>query len=625
LRRAILAILFVVVLCSCGTGSTASDGAAGEGAEEPASTLEQTVPETPAAREEGKAEEPPERGAPATTAEPEVREGPASRSTAVRPAVGTNGMVSSAHPLATRAGLEVMEDGGNAFDAAVAVAASLGVVEPMMSGVGGYGAIVIYSAEERRTRFLEVGSRTPASLDPSVFRPPTPGYGENRCGARAVATPGNLNAWETMWEEYGEAEWARLFRPAIGYADRGFPLDQETAAWLGSEYAAFPAHAQEIYGPDGIPLAAGENLVQDDLADSLRLISEEGSEAVYGGRLGAAMAAAAQNGGGFLSEVDLRRNRAEWRETIGLDYRDHRVVTAAPPSTAWAALVRLGVMGRYDAVPAGHNTTAYVHAATEVSKRVSKTTRRFAADPEKAPTPLDRLLSDEYLESESARVDPNAVAPYDPPAQFDTAATCSPTGYRPTGYPDTQQHTTHFVVADREGNVVSATQTLGNVFGSKVMSEGTGIWLNDALAWSRFEPVGNVFDVYPGRQPLYALCPTIIMRDGRPRIALGTPGGRTIQQTTPQMITNMLDFEMNVQQAVSAPRFSHVVPDLLVVEEGIPQGVSNDLSVLGHDLIPAEYPLGNAHALTIEYGPGGETTRFTGAADPRGGGSAAGY
>jgi gamma-glutamyltranspeptidase/glutathione hydrolase len=573
--------------------------------------VEQTVRETTAAPEESTAEVTPKRSA------------PASRNTAARPAVGTNGMVSSAHPLATRAGLEIMEDGGNAFDAAVAVAASLGVVEPMMSGVGGYGAIVVYSTEERRTRFLEVGSRTPASLDPSVFRPPTPGYAENRCGARAVATPGNLNAWETMWEDYGEAEWQRLFQPAIGYADRGFPLDQETSAWLGSEYAAFPAHAQEIYGPTGVPLAAGERLVQDDLADSLRLISEEGSDALYEGRLGAAMAAAAQNGGGFLSEEDLRRNRAEWRETIGLDYRDHRVVTAAPPSTAWAALVRLGMMDRYDAGPADHNTTAYVHAATEISKRVSTTTRRFAADPEKAPTPLDRLLSDEYLERESDRVDPNAVAPYDPPAQFDTAATCSPTGYRPTGYPDTQQHTTHFVVADREGNVVSATQTLGNVFGSKVMPEGTGIWLNDALAWSRFEPAGNVFDVYPAHQPLYALCPTIIMRDGRPRIAIGTPGGRTIQQTTPQIIANMLDFDMNVQQAVSAPRFSHVVPDLLVVEGGIPQRVSAELSTLGHDLVPAEYPLGNAHALTIEYG--GETTRFTGAADPRGGGSARGY
>ena len=160
---------------------------------------------------------------------------------------------------------------------------------------------------------------------------------------------------------------------------------------------------------------------------------------------------------------------------------DHRPrLSRSPRSHGRPAFHRVGRAraaggdGRYDVVPAGHNTTAYVHAATEISKRVSTTTRRFAADPEKAPTPLGRLLSDEYMESESARVDPNAVAPYDPPAQFDTAATCSPTGYRPTGYPDTQQHTTHFVVADREGNVVSATQTLGNVFGSKVMPEGPG-------------------------------------------------------------------------------------------------------------------------------------------------------
>lgn len=612
-----------VILCSCGAGSTAPDAARED--TDGRTSAEPSVPETTAATEESTVEQTTEATAPKTTIEPEIRSGPASRNTAIRPAVGTNGMVSSAHPLATRAGLDVMEDGGNAFDAAVAVAASLNVVEPMMGGLGGYGAIVVYDAEAGETRFLEVGSRTPVALDPSVFRPPTPGYEANRCGARAVATPGNLNAWETMWEEYGDLEWRTLFGPAIGYADKGFPIDRGTAAWLGSEYAAFPAHAREIYGPNGVPLTAGERLVQDDLAGSLRLISEEGSDAVYEGRLGAAMVSAVQERGGFLSEEDLRRNRAEWREAIGLDYGGHRVVTAAPPSTAWAALLRLGVMDRYDTVPAGHNTTAYVHAATEISKRASTTTRNLAADPEKAPTPLDRLLSDVYLEREAGRVDPNAVAPYDPPSRFDTAATCSPTGYRPAGYPDTQQHTTHFVVADGEGNVVSATQTLGNVFGSKVMPEGTGIWLNDAIAWSRFEPVGNVFDVYPGRQPLYALCPTIVMLDGRPRIALGTPGGRTIQQTTPQMISNMLDFDMDVQKAVSAPRFSHVVPDLLVVEEDIPPSVSGGLSALGHDVVPAEYPLGNAHALTIEYSPDGEIARFTGAADPRGGGSAAGY
>jgi len=181
------------------------------------------------------------------------------------------------------------------------------------------------------------------------------------------------------------------------------------------------------------------------------------------------------------------------------------------------------------------------------------------------------------------------------------------------------------VVADKEGNVVSATQTLGNIFGSKVVPQGTGIWLNDALAWSRFEPTGNVFDVYPGRQSLYALCPTIVMRDSRPVIALGTPGGRTISQTTPQMLANLIDFDMDIQQAIAAPRISFSSPNALVVEASIPQSVRSALSTLGHNVEVGERGLGNAHGLTIEYNSEGKPVRFAGGADPRGEGVAAGY
>ena len=199
LRRVLFVAVMAVVLCSCGAGPSTPDGAGRDDAVGEPNSGQPSAPDTTAAPEETTVEETTEATVPRTVAELEIREGPASRNTATRPAVGTNGMVSSAHPLATRAGLEVMQSGGNAFDAAVAVAASLNVVEPMMSGIGGYGAIVIYDAEAGETRFLEVGSRTPASLDPSVFRPPTTGYEANRCGARAIATPGNLNAWETMW------------------------------------------------------------------------------------------------------------------------------------------------------------------------------------------------------------------------------------------------------------------------------------------------------------------------------------------------------------------------------------------------------------------------------------------
>lgn len=649
MRGIFLTVLVVVALCSCGAQPATPDDATGDAsrAAKEEAARETAVEETTTAmadpEETASAAKPADERAagqnPGKATEPkrerddgpELRDGPATASTATRPALGTNGMVSSAHPLATQAGLEVLEDGGNAFDAAVAVAAALNVVEPMMSGVGGYGATVVYDAESGETRFLETGSRTPATLDPAVFRPPTPGYEENRCGAKVVSTPGNLNAWETMWEEYGELGWSRLFEPAIGYADEGFVIGEETAGWIGSEYPAFPSNAQAIYGRNGVPLAAGDRLVQDDLADSLRLVAEEGAGAVYGGELGRAMVSEVQRNGGFLGAGDLDANRAAWRGTISVDHRGYEVVTASPPATSWGALVRLGTMGRFDLVDLGHNSTAYAHALTEISKRAFTEIRKYAADP-----PLDRLLSDGYLEQSAARVDFSGVAPFEPPVAFDSAATCSPTGYTPTtpsevssasasASANAQQHTTHFVVADREGNVVSSTQTLGNVFGSKLMPEGTGIWLNDQLAWSRFEPAGNVFDVFPGQQSLYALCPTIVLRDGRPRIALGTPGGRTIPQTTTQMLVNLTDFDMNAQEAVAAPRFSFVIPELLGVESGIPVSVRGELEALGHDVCVDEYGFGNAHALTVEYGREGKPVRFTGGADPRGEGSAAGY
>ena len=564
-----------------------------------------------------------------TDGAPELREGPATTSTASRAAVGTNGMVSAAHPLATRAGVEVLEDGGNAFDAAVAVGAALNVVEPMMSGVGGYGATVVYDAENGETRFLETGSRTPESLDPSVFRPPTPGYQENRCGGPVVSTPGNLNAWRLMWEEYGDEEWARLFEPAVGYAEGGFVIGEETAGWVGSEYPAFPAHAQEIYGRKGAPLQAGDRLVQEDLAGSLRLIAERGAGAIYGGELGRTMVAEARENGSFLTEGDLRENRARWRETVSSGYGDKEIVTAGPPSTAWGALVRLGTMGTLDPASLGHNTSPYVHGLTEISKNSFSQTSQYAADP-----PLGELLSEDYFAEQAAAVDFSGAAPYEPPVTFDSATSCSPTGYVPTtdgasafASASAQAgggHTTHFVVADREGNVVSSTQTLGNVFGSKLMPEGTGLWLNDQLAWSRFEPQGTVFDVYAGRQTLYALCPTIVLRGGRPIVALGTPGGRTIPQTTTQMITNIEAFDMDVQEAMSAPRFSFVIPDLLGVEPQIPADVRSELEALGHNVYVDEFGFGNAHGLAIEYGKEENPNRFTGGADPRGEGAASG-
>jgi gamma-glutamyltranspeptidase/glutathione hydrolase len=188
---------------------------------------------------------------------------------------------------------------------------------------------------------------------------------------------------------------------------------------------------------------------------------------------------------------------------------------------------------------------------------------------------------------------------------------------------DEDRHTTHFVVADRWGNIVCATQTLGNVFGSRIVPPGTGLWLNNSLAYSTFEPKGNPMDAFPGRHKLSGDCPTLILRDGRPWAAVGTPGGHTIGQTVPQTVMNLIDFRMDIQQAIAAPRVSFVEPDVLAVDEGIPAAVRRELEALGHKVRVSK--LGDAHGLTIEYDAAGQPVRFTGGSDPRGEGAAMGY
>jgi gamma-glutamyltranspeptidase len=251
LRRVLWVGFTVAILCSCSAQPTVQDNASGEGVSGEGAPVEET-----ASLSGGSVGE--ETTGPATSArvkepEPEPVEGPASMNTPTRPAVGTNGIVSSAHPLATKVGLNVLAEGGNAFGAAVVVAAALNVVEPMMSGIGGYGAIVIYDAEEDNTRFLHASSRAPATLDPTVFRPPTPNYLENRRNAKAVSTPGNVNAWKALSEDYGHVQWRSLFDPSIELAKGGFVIDEENAGWIASEFPAFPEHAKAIYGRDGGP------------------------------------------------------------------------------------------------------------------------------------------------------------------------------------------------------------------------------------------------------------------------------------------------------------------------------------------------------------------------------------
>ncbi len=522
---------------------------------------------------------------------------------------GDHGIVSSAHPLATQAGITILQNGGNAFDAAVAIGAALNVVESPMSGMGGYGTILIYDAKQNKIRFLDSSGKIPLNTNSDLMRPPTPEYLEIRRGAKSVSTPGTVNAWYSLSIEYGRLPWKDLFTEAIRLAREGFGINDEFAGIISSSWKDFSGYSQAIFGKEGIPLSAGEILIQEDLAKSFELVAEQGPEIFYNGQIAEAIDEAMKQTDGFLSMEDLQADRAEWWDPVGIDYKGYEVFTASPPSTAFPSLIRLGLMSRFDSLKLNHNSPEYLHLYAEVSKHAFWCRLRYAGDPEINPPPLDTLLSETYWKHVTEGINLEKATSFVPP--YHSEITDS-------------KNTTHFVVADKWGNIVCATQTLGNAFGSRIMPEGTGFWLNNSLAYCTYEPKGNPMDAIAGQRKLSGDCPTIIVKDGYPWVALGTPGGHTIGQTVPQMVMNLIDYNMNIRDALSAPRVSFIEPNELAVEQQVDKNTIEKLKNQGHHIILAKR-LGNAHALMILRDDKGTITGFDGAADPRGAGKAINY
>lgn len=513
----------------------------------------------------------------------------------------TAGMVASAHPVATEAGLEILRAGGNAFDAAVAIASTLNVVEPMMSGMGGYGTIMVYSAQDGQPFYLDASGKIPIGVNPDAYRAPTPNYMENRVGAKGVSTPGAAHAWSAMHERYGSLAWVDLLQPAIRAADEGVILDERIARYVGLSFEEFSDYSKAIFGRGGKPLAEGERLIQKDLAGSLRQLAAEGPAAIYGGTLGQKIDAAMKSAGGFLALVDLENHEAEWWTPLHLAYRGHDIYTPSAPAGAFPMLERLGMMDALNSRNMGHNSLEYLHHFAEVTKMAYWDRLAFSGDPDVKPPPYERLFAPEYWQSRIETIDAKQAK------DFDSSGIVSANS----------ENTTHFVVADEHGNIVSATVTLGGLFGSKIMPEGTGFWLNNSLRYCTFEPAGNPMDAHPGRRKLSSDAPAIILRDGKPVAALGTPGGHTITQAVSQMIMNLLDHGMSIEEAISAPRIAFIEPNTLIVEETIPESIREALAKLGHEIQVRN--IGNAHGVSIEYNEDG-SMQFTGTSDPRGAG-----
>ena len=520
---------------------------------------------------------------------------------------GTAGMVASAHRRATEAGVEILELGGNAFDAAVAVAATLTVVEPMNSNIfGGYGTVILYDAERGELRYLDNNGRFPKATNSDVFRQAEELEDIMRT-AKAVSTPGNLHGFEALWKEHGSLPWADLWEAAIFHADEGVAVSAPLGRAIAGTWEHFSDRAREIYGAGGEPFGEGDWLGQHELAATMRTVAAEGAGALYGGALGESVVAEVERRDGFLAMADLVEHEAEWFEPISIDYRGYQVVTVGAPSNSFAALVAAGIMTRYDTPALGSNTTAYLHRFAEATKYAFWARLKYAGGPEVSPPPLDMLLSEAHWQKQADALDPSHATRFEPPGPTSTEGA----------------DTTHFVVADHWGNVVSATVTLGHGFGSAVLVEDAGIWLNNSMAYSTYEPKGNPMDAIPGNRKHSSKSPTIIMRDGRPWAAIGSPGGHTIPQTVAQLAINLIDFEMDVQTAVDAGRVAFVEPNVLLVEGRIPESVHAELEALGHNVRSSER-LGLAHALRIEYDADGDPIGFVGAADSRGVGTAVG-
>lgn len=509
------------------------------------------------------------------------------------------GSVSSAHPLATKAGYDILKNGGNAFDAAIAIAASLNVVEPMMSGIGGYGTILIYDAKTNKIRFLNASGRFPIATNTDLMRSPTPDFMKNRVGPKSISTPGNLNAWDLMHKTYGTLSWASLFENAIHYADKGFKISTATSGMITEAYAQFSTYAKNIYGKNDVALKAGDQLIQVDLANTFKQIAKEGASIFYKGNIGQQISNQMQQSGSFLAMHDLKNHTAEWWEPIKLNYKGYDVYTASLPANSFAAFVNLGLMHELKDEIGSNSSEKYLHLFAEMTKESYKARLAYSFDPDIQKAPIDSLLSTSVLRSIAAKL------------SRDTA-----TVFRPPFSGVESKNTTHFVVIDQWGNVVSATQTLGNSFGSRIMVEGTGIWMNNSMAYSTFEPKGNPMDAFPGRHKLSGDCPIIIMKDGSPWAALGTPGGHTITQNVPQIIFNLIDFNMNMQSAIDAPKLAFVEPNIIRVDRDMPVQLIDAMRKRGHTISLGN--IGNAHGVKIIRDSSGKIIGFDIGTDKRG-------
>ncbi|TMB96339.1 MAG: gamma-glutamyltransferase [Chloroflexi bacterium] len=489
----------------------------------------------------------------------------------IRP-MGRNGVVASHHYLASEAGLEILRKGGNAIDAAVAVSAALGVVEPAMNGAGGNGNMLIYWAADDRTYCLDFSGTTPRAAGNATS-------GDVYFGPRAQLVPGNLDGWLAALERFGTMDRESVFAPAIRHADDGYPVSPTLTYYIGRMLKTLQGEDSDVartFAPGGRAYQPGEIVRQPHLANTYRAIAKGGAEVFYRGEIARAIASHVSERGGWLSAEDLAAYQAEWQEPLVADYDGWRVSTPPPPCSGVQILETLRILEGFDLKEWNSLSADYLHVLVEAIK-LARHDRVFEGSSTSNAHRVSDFLSDAHVQDLRRRIDMRHAAPSE-------------------GDWYTSPHTTHFSVADRNGNVVSSTQTLGAIFGSGVVVDGTGLILNGLLFLFDFDP-GSPNQLAPGKKIDDPMAPLIARhRDGR-TLAVGSPGGQGILQTNVQMFLNVAQFGLSPQQSVEAPRLTSwgkrafidkfgrtYDPTALALEDRFPEELKAELASRGHAL-----------------------------------------
>ena len=539
------------------------------------------------------------------------------------PVTAERGMVVTTDELASEVGLEILRSGGNAVDAAVAVQFALAVVNPEAGNIGGGGFLVLRTADGN-TAALDFREKAPLAATRDMFLDAAGNLtDESVVGHLAAGVPGSVAGMWAAHERFGSLPWPDLVEPAVALAE-GFEVRPRFLGSLGTSMiealSAYGASARQFLPRDGQPPEVGDTLRQADLAATLRRIRDHGPQDFYAGRTAELIVAEMQRGGGIITLDDLASYQAQWREPIAFPYRGHTVISMPPSSSGGATMAEMaGILERYDLGSMTWHGPEMIHLYAEAWKRAYADRNHYLADPDFVDMPLERMTSAAYAAERGATISQAAATP---------SAEVAP-GLGPAS--SEGDNTTHFSIVDGDGNAVAVTTTINSFYGSKVTVAGAGFVLNNEMDDFAAKPgTPNQFGlvqgennaIEPGKRMLSAMTPTVVLApDGSLLMVTGTPGGATIITTVFQTISNVLDYGMNVVQAVSAPRVHHQhLPDQIYYEEdGLDDATVAALEALGHTLVERGGISGDVQMILMADGV------MTAWSDPRRGGKALGY